>query len=219
MINKYKRVLNNDDGKFNIWPTFTDMLASILLILILIIFSQRMQQQNISTYLSSNIKDTVEDISKDFDMDVKFYEGTGAVTFFVGNEMENDENTMFNVNETQLTDSGKAMLKKFIPQYVKNIYSNEDIAKHISKIVIEGHTDNDASYLYNLELSQGRAFNVVEYVLGDEIGDYEYKSDLEEDLIAVGRSEAELIMNEDGSVNKSKSRRVEIKYEVNTKSE
>ena len=216
MINKYKRVLNNDDGNFNIWPTFTDMLASILLIIILIVCYQANQQKNIAKYLSSNINSTVEDISKDFDVDVRYNGETGAVTFFVEDENKKSAKSMFNVNDTQLTDEGKAILKKFIPQYVKNIYSNKEVAKYISKIVIEGHTDDDASYLYNLELSQERAFNVVKYVLGDEIGDYEYKSRLENDLIAVGRSEAEPIRKKDGSVDKNKSRRVEVKYEINS---
>lgn len=216
MINKYKRILNNDDGSFNIWPTFTDMLASILLIIILIVCYQSKQQKNIAKYLSSNVNSTVEDISKNFDVDVKYDKATGSVIFFVEDENKKSDKSMFNVNDTQLTKEGKAILKKFIPQYVKNIYSNKEVEKYISKIVIEGHTDDDGSYLYNLELSQERAFNVVKYVLGDEIGDYEYKSKLEEDLIAVGRSKAELIMKDDGSIDKNKSRRVEIKYEINS---
>lgn len=51
MINKYKRVLNNDDENFNIWPTFTDMLAGMLLIFILIVCSQDLQDENIKTIL------------------------------------------------------------------------------------------------------------------------------------------------------------------------
>lgn len=214
MINKYKRVLNNDDENFNIWPTFTDMLAGMLLIFILIVCSQGLQDESIKTILKENVKEIINNISKEFNTDVKFNEKTGGVTFFLEDEERLDaKNSMFNVNETKLTKEGKAILKKFIPQYVKKIYSDKAISKNISKIVIEGHTDDDGDYLYNLELSQQRALSVVKYVLGDEIGNYKYKSRLKEDLIAVGRSEAELIKNKDGTVNKNKSRRVEVKYE------
>jgi outer membrane protein OmpA-like peptidoglycan-associated protein len=35
-----------------------------------------------------------------------------------------------------------------------------------------------------------------------------------EDLVAIGRSKSELILNDDNSVNRDLSRRVEIKYEI-----
>lgn len=213
MINKYKRVLNNDNDNFNIWPTFTDMLAGMLLIFILIVYSQGIQESNIRIVLNNDIQKIVSNISKEFDTNVKINGETGGVTFFVEGKLK-PQSSMFDVNETKLTKEGKAILKEFIPKYVKTIYSNEENSKQISKIVIEGYTDDDGDYLYNLELSQQRAFSVAKYILGNDIGDYEYKSKLKEDLIAVGRSEADLIKNNDGSVNKNKSRRVELKYEI-----
>ena len=55
--------------------------------------------------------------------------------------------------------------------------------------------------------------------MGDEIGDYKYKDKVIQDIEAIGRSEAELIKNDDGSVNKDASRRVEIKYEIKVNNE
>ena len=119
---------------------------------------------------------------------------------------------MFNLDSDALTKDSKKLLKEFIPSYVKDIYSNHE--DKINKIVIEGHTDDKGSYLYNLDLSQRRAFNVAKYILSDEIGDYEYKDRLRQDLIAVGRSEAMLIKDKNGKVDRNRSRRVEIKYEI-----
>ena len=69
--------------------------------------------------------------------------------------------------------------------------------------------------LYNLDLSQRRALTVAKYIVGEEIGDYKYKEDVKQSIEAIGRSEAELIKNTDGSVDRDSSRRVEINYEIN----
>jgi len=111
-----------------------------------------------------------------------------------------------------LKPEAKDMLKIFIPKYVETIY--KDYGENISKIVVKGHTDDVGSYLYNLDLSQRRAFSVVEFIVGNEIGDYKYKDKVLKDIEAIGRSEAELITNSDGRVNRDASRRVEMKYEV-----
>nr|WP_279233046.1 OmpA family protein [Paeniclostridium sordellii] len=102
-----------------------------------------------------------------------------------------------------------------MPQYVETIY--KDYGEYISKIIVEGHTDDVGTYIYNLDLSQKRAFSVVNYIVGEEIGDYKFKDKLTKDIVAIGRSKAENIENTDGSINREKSRRVEIKYEVNVK--
>jgi len=104
------------------------------------------------------------------------------------------------------------MLKKFIPKYVETVY--KDYGSNISKIVVEGHTDDIGSYIYNLDLSQRRAYSVTKYMVSDEIGDYKYKTEFTKHIIAVGRSKADLIKNKDGSVNRDSSRRVELKYEI-----
>ena len=109
------------------------------------------------------------------------------------------------------------MLKIFIPKYAETIY--KDYGEHVSKIVVEGHTDDVGTYIYNLDLSQKRAFSVVNYIVSEEIGEYKYKDKLTEDIIAIGRSEAETIKDKEGNIERDKSRRVEIKYEVNINNE
>jgi chemotaxis protein MotB len=58
------------------------------------------------------------------------------------------------------------------------LLGDEQIKKNISRIVIEGHTDDEGSYLYNLELSQERAFNVAKYIYSDSV-ESRYKDDCE----------------------------------------
>ena len=42
--------------------------------------------------------------------------------------------------------------------------------RYVSEIIIEGHTDTNGSYIYNLELSQQRAFSVAKYCLTESNG-------------------------------------------------
>ena len=80
----------------------------------------------------------------------------------------------------------------------------------------ENGTDTDGGYMYNLQLSQNRAFAVVSYCL-DENNHFLSDSQLEELrvlLTANGRSWSAPIYAADGTVDMQASRRVEIKFRL-----
>lgn len=207
MINKYRRTVNKDYEKSSFWPTFTDLISTVLMVVILILFSSESIAGSVEKDLSKNVNESVEKTLKENEIPVYVDEYSGSVTF--------GDSTLFDVDSDVLKSEAKAMLKIFIPQYIEAIYG--DYSGYVSKIIIEGHTDDVGSYIYNLDLSQRRAYSVVEYIVGEEIGDYKYKDKLTKDIVAIGRSKAELIFDKDNNVNRDASRRVEIKYEVNIK--
>lgn len=204
MVNKYRRTVNREFEKSSFWPTFTDMISTILMVVMLMLFSSESIAGSVEKELAKNVGTSVEETLKANGIPVEVDETTGQVTF--------GEKTMFDVDESELKPEAKEILKIFIPKYIETIY--KDYGDNISKIVIKGHTDDVGSYLYNLDLSQRRAFSVAKFIVGDEIGDYKYKDKVIKDIEAIGRSEAELIKNGDGSINQDASRRVEIKYEI-----
>ena len=67
------------------------------------------------------------------------------------------ESILFDTGSYELRDEAKARLKEILQTYFEAILNNEEIAKHIDRIVIEGHTNSVGSYMYNLDLSQKRA--------------------------------------------------------------
>lgn len=207
MINKYRRTVNKDFEKSSFWPTFTDLISTVLMVVILILFSSESISGSVEQDLAKNVNDSVKETLKDSGIPVYVDEKSGYITF--------GDSTLFDVDSDVLKPDAKEMLKVFIPKYIETIYG--DYSDYVSKIIIEGHTDDVGSYMYNLDLSQRRAYSVVEYIVGDEIGDYDYKEQLTKDIVAIGRSKAELITNEDKSINRDASRRVEIKYEVDVK--
>ncbi|HHH37826.1 MAG TPA: OmpA family protein, partial [Epsilonproteobacteria bacterium] len=84
------------------------------------------------------------------------------------------------------------------------------IKPHLDKIIIEGHTDSDGGYLYNLDLSQRRAFAVMNYLL---TLDFAEKYNIKPLITASGRSCLDAI-KVNGIEDKDASRRIEIKFRL-----
>lgn len=205
MINKYRRTVNKEEEQSNFWPTFTDLLATILMVVIMVLISSESMVGGVEQGIASNVNNSVKQTLKENGIPIEIDKESGEVTF--------GETALFDTDSDQLKPEAKEILNIFVPKYAETIY--KDYGDYISKIIVEGHTDDVGTYIYNLDLSQRRAFSVVNYIVGEEIGEYKYKDKLTEDIIAVGRSKAEPIKNNDNSINRDKSRRVEIKYEVN----
>lgn len=205
MINKYRRTVNKEEEHSNFWPTFTDLLATILMVVIMLLISSESMVGGVEQGIASNVNNSVKQTLKENGIPIEIDKESGEVTF--------GETALFDTDSDQLKPEAKEILKVFVPKYAETIY--KDYGDYISKIIVEGHTDDVGTYIYNLDLSQRRAFSVVNFIVGEEIGDYKYKDKLTGDIIAVGRSKAEPIKNNDDSINRDKSRRVEIKYEVN----
>ncbi|MBQ9607772.1 MAG: OmpA family protein [Lachnospiraceae bacterium] len=167
------------------------------------------QQQKLDDIIGVRTE-LVEDLRKEFDdsdLKVSVDEKTGAITF--------DASILFDYNKSTLKPSGKEFLAEFLPRYADVLLSNK-YKDNISEILIEGHTDTEGDYLFNLELSQRRALAVAEYCLGDD-SDILSDKQLEEmrDLIsATGRSYSNPIYDENGEIDMEASRRVEFLFQL-----
>ena len=167
------------------------------------------QQSQIDTIVGVR-GDLIDALSKEFsgnDLSVKVDAQSGAITF--------DSTLLFGYNDDKLQDSGKTFLAEFLPKYF-SVLLGKDFSPYVAEIIIEGHTDTDGGYMYNLQLSQNRAFAVVSYCL-DENNHFLSDSQLEELrvlLTANGRSWSAPIYAADGTVDMQASRRVEIKFRL-----
>lgn len=140
----------------------------------------------------------------------------------LGNKISIDENSgalrlssniLFDKGEYVLKQSSKSELKSLFIEYIKALMNNKSIQTHIDKIVIEGHTDSDGEFLFNLELSQKRAYAVMNYLLGL---DFVKEHHLKNLMVASGRSYLDLIEGK-GKEDKAQSRRIEIKFMLKNK--
>lgn len=124
-------------------------------------------------------------------------------------------NILFDKAKSVLKENSKKELKKVFIEYVGALLGNADIKDHIDKIIIEGHTDSDGGFLYNLELSQKRAYEVMNYLLSL---DFVKKNNIKSLMIASGRSYLDPIYGKDGKEDKEASRRIEIKFSLKNQS-
>lgn len=227
-----------EEEETSYWLSYSDMMAALLLIFILIISFTLMQsksqyeskqaelekQQEIIKEqeqllneqqkeldriagIRSDLVMALRDEFTDSSLNIKIDEKTGAITF--------DAGILFDVADHELTEEGKTFLKEFLPKYC-NVLLDDKYNDYVSEIIIEGHTDTNGSYIYNLELSQQRAFSVAKYCLaeGNGIISSEEMEILRTLLTANGKSYSNPVYKEDGSVDLDASRRVEILFRL-----
>ncbi|GHU70824.1 hypothetical protein AGMMS49992_03790 [Clostridia bacterium] len=140
-------------------------------------------------------------------INVNVDQNTGAITL--------SSAVFFDYGSSTIKPSGKTLLNTFIPVYVRTLLAGDD-SQYVSELIVEGHTDTTGSYEYNLNLSQQRAYNVVNYILSDQMTALtpQEKLTLRDKVTANGRSFSESILSPDGTENAEASRRVEFKFRL-----
>ncbi|WP_345988776.1 OmpA family protein [Sulfurimonas sp. HSL1-2] len=120
-------------------------------------------------------------------------------------------NVLFNQGEATLKPEAKQELSRVLGQYIDALLSDKQMRRYIDRIIIEGHTNSDGSYLFNLELSQQRALAVMTFLYTQ----YPQNRKLfREYLSASGRSFTEPVLGANGKEDKQASRRIEIKFRI-----
>ena len=152
----------------------------------------------------------IEALRAEFDsssLQVAVDEKSGAITM--------DSTILYEYNKDELKETGKDFLGDFLPRYIHILLSPE-YSPYVSEIVIEGHTDTSGTYLFNLDLSQKRAYSVAQYCL-DEKQTFltkEEQKTLQSLLTTSGRSFSDAVLKEDGTIDAAASRRVEILFRL-----
>lgn len=129
-------------------------------------------------------------------------------------ELAMDSSVLFGGDSSVLTAEGKDFLNKFIDVYTSIVFS-EKYEGFVSKTMVEGHTApvSGGTYESGLPLSEERANNVKDYCVSSETG--VDTSKLASNLEAVGYSNSKPIMDADGNVDMTASRRVSFRFIVN----
>lgn len=157
--------------------------------------------------VKSNLISALKDEFDGSDLSVSVDSQTGAITF--------DASVLFDKGKHEIKDEGKNFLDQFLPRYFSVLLKN-DFHQYISEVIIEGHTDTTADYLYNLELSQQRALAVAKYCLDEKSSSVskDQIEQLQKIMTANGRSFSNPVYNSDGSIDMDASRRVEFKFRL-----
>ena len=120
---------------------------------------------------------------------------------------------LFDVGSYEIKPEAQKRLKEALEPYFDVLLSEPSMRENIDKIIIEGHTDSDGTYMNNLELSQKRALSVMAFIYTWN----EKKNPLlQQYLSAQGRSFSDRILK-NGTEDKEASRRIEIKFSLSNK--
>lgn len=246
---KKKYMQNNENEEYSFWQSYSDLMAALLLMFVLVmsvILLDSMNFYNKKTIEEENSRkkfeeqqllldeknkaieeqqkqidrligikeEIIKELSETFetsDLVITVDQETGSIVF--------DSNVLFDTDSYQLSPEGEKFLGEFVPLYFNSLLTGEH-KQFISEIIIEGHTDTNGSYMYNLELSQKRAFSVCEYCLEKidlKLLDSELQIDnIRKILTANGRSWSTPIYKDSLclEVDMNASRRVEFKFRL-----
>lgn len=217
--------------KLDYWKSYSDIMSSLLLTFVLILSGTlietrltyeakeaelaeqakiiEQQQGQIDTILGvrNELIDALKSEFSGSDFEINIDPQTGAIVF--------DSSLLFEKNQYVLREEGTTFLNSFLPKYFAILLS-DNFSPYVAEIIVEGHTDTDGEYMYNLQLSQNRALAVANYCLDEKTGllNANELNQLRGLLTANGRSWSTPIYHENGSVNMDASRRVEIKFRL-----
>lgn len=91
----------------------------------------------------------------------------GAVLDRVRRAVNFGDRARFQFNSAALSEGQKAELRQFVPEVLK-LATLDCGAKWLKRVVVEGFTDQQGSYLYNLDLSLRRSQSVICALYEDE---------------------------------------------------
>lgn len=174
------------EEKESSWISYTDLMSALLIIFALVIMVTMYDTQNAYEQQKKAMDEATEAIKqkeeaiaqnnkliedvigvkskiieelmiafKDSNLDLQIDKQTGAIRFSGG--------VFFDKNSSTVSAKGVDYLEDFIPKYIEILMSDQ-FRDEIAQIIVEGHTDSDGGYLYNLQLSQDRALAVAQQV-------------------------------------------------------
>lgn len=243
------------EGNTDYWQSYSDMMAALLLIFILIIavaFVQLQNQKKDYEQLEEDLKaqqaeleeqkellksqgdeyivlkelleekqkqlddiigikaDIIQALQEEFGekkLGISLDPKSGAIRF--------QSEILFATDKSQLTAKGKKYLKKFIPVYLQVLLSDK-YSDYVSEIIIEGNCDSTGTYEHNLVLSQERASAVSLFCI-EEMEEKLTDEQMEQLLRIInvsGRSNKNIIYDEENKEDLAASRRVEMKFRL-----
>jgi len=215
---KAKRTTEEESSSSDFWIPYSDLMAGLLgvfaMLLVTTLYSLGQRVADIDEIVEER-KAVVEALRNRFEHDprVTVNRDTGTLTL--------SGDVLFAPDEWDLTELGRNTLRDIMPTYLGVVLADRMIERHLEQLIIEGHADStynrrgpddhdsEMAYEYNLELSQKRAFSVMQYMLS-EPSLAAYREGLKEFATANGRSFAVPETTPEGAYDQDASRRIEI---------
>jgi len=150
-----------DEGERPFWISFSDLMTALMALFLLVMCvtllavtknqnaeeQRKIQREKDISSLMAKIKQSSKKWSE-----IKVDESTQRIDL--------GDIVRFESAKSDISENGQLFLRSYIP-VILGIYRTEVGKRWIRRIVVEGFTDQDGTYLYNLNLSLERSKRVV----------------------------------------------------------
>jgi outer membrane protein OmpA-like peptidoglycan-associated protein len=199
------------EGESPFWISFSDLMSALMTLFLVVMAVTLIAVTKNVTALEEkkiqrekDIRTLMIQIRKESElMKVNVDESTYRIDM--------DDRVRFDSGASTIKSGDAKFLRSYIPVLLRSVSSLEG-ERWVRRVVVEGFTDQDGTYLYNLGLSLNRSRSVVCVLFEKPILDEVALSDVQKkqirDLFLVGGYSFNSIRKE-----KSESRRVELKLE------
>jgi chemotaxis protein MotB len=199
----------------NYWMSYADLMSAMLMVFALLLtlvildyrelLEQKEKQIEEVVSVKTEIIQALTEAFEKSNVSIEVDQQTGAIRLPGG--------VLFESNSTEISDQGKVFLQQFIPQYL-GVLLQDRFKGEISSIIIEGHTDKNGTYMYNMALSQNRAYSVLSYIYSDQFPNFPQRDLSKTYITANGRSFNQPLTNDKGEYDPNRSRRVEFLFRL-----
>jgi len=212
-----------EDGEH--WLTVSDLMAGLMMVFLFIAIAfmrhvsiERDKIKDVAVAYQQNQVAIFDALNSEFTNDLISWQASidkETLSF----QFDSPE-VLFASGESSLKVEFEQILADFIPRYLSVL---DKYRSSIDEVRIEGHTSsewgngthpNDA-YFFNMSLSQNRTRSVLNYSYFLSKLSIEQRAWIKSSFAAVGLASSRLKLNEDGSENKQKSRRVSFRVITN----
>lgn len=181
------------------WIALADLMTGLMAIFLALSIAILIQMQNTQIQIAEDVTNAL----KQHNIEIKADEKTGDIVL--------TEQVSFDVGQAVLTEQGKETLNRFIPIYAKAIFGTLTLEqqKRIKRLLVEGHTDTTGNDLFNMDLSNRRAYAIIAHI--HAMPNFEYKDKLLQNMTVVGRGQ------NDATGEHDKDRKVMFRFDFHNK--
>jgi outer membrane protein OmpA-like peptidoglycan-associated protein len=170
------------------WISLSDVMTGLMIVFMFIAISfirkVRQDQEN-QNRIVTEFRDTQLRLYKALDLEFrKDFESTQWQAE-LGEDLTirfQNPQVLFDYNQDDLKPQFTRILDNFFPRYLA-ILLQPEFRDKILEVRIEGHTDSQGGYLFNVALSQRRTLNVLEHLLVSPTSPYRRLGRTDQELI------------------------------------
>jgi chemotaxis protein MotB len=190
------------------WVAYSDLLVSLLMVFALLFFlALSKMQKDVETIqaVGGTIEEAITVAQESLEGT-----GTGIRVDSVTKAITLDAEVLFEYGSAELQPGAKQAIDDIATRFLPGVIANPAVDTMLQEISVIGHTDTVGSYMYNLQLSQARAYAVMRRMVETTYGQ-PYARRLRRLIVASGKSEVDPALDSVGNPDARASRRIEIR--------